>query len=111
MTDNKALEISCQEAKSLLAAGQIQLLDCREQEERELVAISESVHIPMSEFQDRVEELRGKEDEPIVVHCHHGMRSLQVAEWLRSQGFADVKSMAGGIDRWALEINPTLARY
>ena len=48
---------------------------------------------------------------PLVVFCHHGIRSLQVAGWLRSQGLEDAASMAGGIDRWSLEIDPTVPRY
>ena len=47
----------------------------------------------------------------LVVFCHHGMRSLQVAEWLRRQGLEDCVSMAGGIDRWSLEIDPAVPRY
>jgi rhodanese-related sulfurtransferase len=45
------------------------------------------------------------------VYCHHGVRSRQVANWLRGQGFAQVQSLAGGIDRWTLEIDATLPRY
>jgi rhodanese-related sulfurtransferase len=47
----------------------------------------------------------------LVLFCHHGMRSLQVAEWLRRQGLEDSMSMAGGIDRWSLEIDPGVPRY
>jgi rhodanese-related sulfurtransferase len=46
-----------------------------------------------------------------VVHCHHGGRSLRVAHWLREQGFANAQSMAGGIDRWSQEIDPSVPRY
>ena len=48
---------------------------------------------------------------PVVVLCHHGMRSMQVAAWLRHQGFAGAVSVSGGIDAWARQIDPTLARY
>jgi adenylyltransferase/sulfurtransferase len=65
----------------------------------------------MSVIQDRVNELQPYKQKEIVVHCHHGGRSLKVTHWLRSQGFANVKSMAGGIDQWAVEIDPKLARY
>ena len=47
----------------------------------------------------------------IVAYCHHGVRSRQVANWLRGQGFTQVQSLAGGIDRWTLEIDATLPRY
>jgi len=51
------------------------------------------------------------EDAPIVVICHHGMRSLQVVNWLREQGINHCASMAGGIDRWSREIDPSVPRY
>jgi rhodanese-related sulfurtransferase len=47
----------------------------------------------------------------LVVFCHHGMRSANVVNWLRGQGIADCQSMAGGIDRWSLEIDPAVPRY
>ena len=52
-----------------------------------------------------------EEENPIVVLCHHGMRSLQVVGWLREQGVENCTSMAGGIDRWSLEIDPKVPRY
>ena len=59
----------------------------------------------------RVGELEAFKQKEIVVHCHHGGRSLKVTHWLRGQGFANVKSMAGGIDLWAIEIVPKRAFY
>ena len=56
-------------------------------------------------------ELAPHRDRRIVVHCHLGGRSLQVAQWLRSQGFGRAQSMAGGIDTWACDIDKTLRRY
>jgi rhodanese-related sulfurtransferase len=50
-------------------------------------------------------------DDEIVCYCHRGMRSLDVAVWLRGQGVAKVKSLAGGIERWSLEIDPNVPRY
>src|SRR5580698_6575166 len=47
-------------------------------------------------------------DAPIVVLCHHGARSLSVTMWLRSQGFEQVQSLAGGIDAWSRTIDPTV---
>jgi rhodanese-related sulfurtransferase len=65
----------------------------------------------MSELSQRVVELDELRDAEMVVYCHHGVRSRQVANWLRGQGFAHVQSLAGGIDRWAQEIDGTLPRY
>jgi rhodanese-related sulfurtransferase len=65
----------------------------------------------MSELATRVEELAAHKDKPIIVHCHHGGRSLRVAKWLREQGFIQAQSMAGGIDAWSLQIDPDVPRY
>jgi rhodanese-related sulfurtransferase len=51
------------------------------------------------------------EEKPIVVFCHHGMRSLQVVGWLRQQGVENCVSMSGGIDQWSLAIDPKVPRY
>ena len=87
------------------------LLDCREQEEWDLVHINGALLIPMSEIQQRVGELTKHKDVHIVVQCHHGGRSLQVAHWLRNQGFDQSQSMRGGIDVWSQEIDSSLPRY
>jgi rhodanese-related sulfurtransferase len=55
--------------------------------------------------------LAAHRDRRIVVHCHHGGRSLRVANWLRGQGFEQAQSMAGGIDAWSTEIDPAVPRY
>ena len=67
--------------------------------------------LPMSELANRVAELEPHRDGEIVVHCHHGGRSLRVAMWLRNQGFARVSSLAGGIDLWSQQIDPGVPRY
>lgn len=106
------LEISCAEVKAQLdAADDFLLLDCREAEEHALVSIGQSTLLPMSEMQARVGELEQHRTRSVVVFCHHGMRSAQVANWLRERGFTHVQSMAGGIDRWATEIDPRMERY
>ena len=106
------LEIDCQTVHARREAGEaLLLLDCREPDEYETVRIKGSQLIPMSQLVDRVGELEPHRRQPIVVHCHHGGRSLRVANWLTQQGFSDVKSMAGGIDQWAAQIDPSLPRY
>ena len=60
---------------------------------------------------DRLSELEPQRAQRIVIHCHHGGRSLRVANFLRQQGFAHAQSMAGGIDQWAVEIEPGMTRY
>ena len=106
------LEITCRDAKALLAADdQAVLIDCRETDEYALVSIDLACLVPMSELSARVGELAHLADRRIIVHCHHGGRSAQVAAWLRKQGFPHAQSMAGGIDQWAIEIEPGMARY
>jgi len=109
---NPSLEVDCRSVRQQLEAGsEFLLLDCREPDEHALVHIEQAKLIPMSELMARVGELEPHRDQSIVVHCHHGGRSLQVAQWLRRQGFSQAQSMAGGIDRWAEEIDPSLPRY
>ncbi len=87
------------------------LLDCRESDEYAFVHLQGSTLIPMSELRQRVSELEPHRDRHVVVYCHHGGRSLQVTQWLRRQGFPHVQNMAGGIDAWSLQIDPSLPRY
>ncbi|HRP63370.1 MAG TPA: rhodanese-like domain-containing protein [Phycisphaerales bacterium] len=87
------------------------LLDCRTEQERALAHIADSMFLPMNELGDRLAELEPHRDRPIVVYCHTGRRSLMVARALRQAGFDHASSMAGGIDRWSLEIDPSIPRY
>lgn len=105
------LEISIAEAQPLLGADGVYWLDCREQDEWDLCHIDGANLLPMSEIADRVGELEAVKDAHVVVYCHHGGRSLRVANFLRQQGFARAQSMAGGIDQWAVQIDSSLTRY
>lgn len=106
------LEISCHQVHTLRTSGRaLALIDCREPHEHELVAIEGNQLIPMSEFPTRVAQLPTNQSIPLVIYCHHGGRSAQVAAWLRNQGFPHAQSMAGGIDQWAQEIEPGMTRY
>lgn len=106
------MEIDVASVKARLDAGEDFLfLDCREQHEFDAVRIEGTTLLPMSEMQERVSELEPHKDRNIVIHCHHGGRSLRVAMFLRQHGYASAASMAGGIDAWAVEIEPGMARY
>jgi rhodanese-related sulfurtransferase len=106
------IEIDCRAVKSLRDAGRdFLLVDCREPDEQALVRIDGATLLPMSQLQDRLGELAPHRSRRIVVHCHHGGRSLRVVEWLRSQGFDRTQSMTGGIHQWAVEIDPSLPQY
>ena len=112
MTTPLPIEIDVQAVAALQNSGEpFLLLDCREQNEHDLVRISGSKLIPMSEITKRIDELEEFRDSRIVVHCHHGGRSLRVTNWLRGQGFSSAQNMSGGIHAWAEQIDSTLARY
>lgn len=97
-------------ATAALRADQaVILLDVREAWEYALCRIDHSIHIPMNEIPRRLAEL--DRSATIVVVCHHGMRSLQVAHYLRAQGYAEVANLSGGIDAWARAVDPTMATY
>jgi rhodanese-related sulfurtransferase len=110
--DSLPVEVVPGEVKGMLdGKADFLFLDCREADEHAAVHIAEAVLLPMSELTDRASELEPHKNRRIVVHCHHGGRSLRVAKWLRQQGFAGAQSMKGGIDQWAVEIDPSLPRY
>jgi len=85
------------------------LLDVREADELAICAIENAVHIPMAEVPQRLGELPA--DTPLVVMCHHGMRSLRVVNYLRGNGFNNAVNLDGGIDAWAAQIEPAVGRY
>ena len=106
------LEISCAQLhRKLQACEDLLLVDCREPDEHALVAMEEAVLLPFVELPERLDELTAHRERPIVVHCHLGMRSLRAACWLREQGFTQAQSLAGGIEQWAVEIEPGMKRY
>lgn len=105
------IEIDPSEVKRRIDAGQgIRMLDVREPFEHRQAHIAGVELIPMRSVPQSLEPLRAGKGQ-LVVFCHHGVRSLQVVQWLRHQGLEDAVSMAGGIDRWSLEIDPTVPRY
>jgi adenylyltransferase/sulfurtransferase len=103
-------EIRPQELKARLDKGEHPvLLDVREPEEVEIVNLLDAVHIPMGEVPSRLHEL--DPDKEIIVYCHHGVRSLRVAQFLAQHDFTKVVNLAGGIDAWALDVEPGMVRY
>jgi rhodanese-related sulfurtransferase len=104
------LEILPREVKERLERGEkVLLVDVREPHEHALCQIEGAVLIPMGTIPANLQKL--DTDEDVICFCHHGMRSMDVANWLRTQGVKSAKSMAGGIDRWSLEIDPMVPRY
>ena len=103
-------EISPQEAAGLLAEGQAKLIDVREPWEMATAHIVGSLAMPMGDVPARAHQELDP-DERLLVVCHHGVRSMNVAFWLREQGFEQAQSVRGGIDAWADEVDATVGRY
>jgi len=109
-TTDVPLEIDVRTAADLLARGKpLLLVDVREPWEFEICRIFGAQLIPMGTIPANLQAL--DTDDPIICYCHHGMRSLDVAVWLRGQGVAQAQSLAGGIDRWSQDIDPSVPRY
>ena len=87
------------------------LLDCRTEEEYSIAKIAQSKLIPMQEIPGRLDELEPWKQKRLVVHCHHGVRSLRVAKWLREHGFDNAQSLKGGIEAWRNEIDSSIPAY
>jgi adenylyltransferase/sulfurtransferase len=104
------MEVAPGEVKDKLARGEkFVFVDVREKWEYDTTHIAGSVLIPLREIPTNLARLEDADE--IVLFCHHGMRSLDAAAWLRSQGVKGARSMAGGIDRWSAEIDPNVPRY
>jgi rhodanese-related sulfurtransferase len=93
------------------------LLDVREQFELQMVKLDDDRVrcIPLSELSSRgtdalPEDLQVR-DKEIIVFCHHGSRSKQVAAWLKKQGWQNVFNLEGGIDAYAVFVEPEIGRY
>lgn len=85
------------------------VLDVREPWEHEVCNIAGSRLLPMQDIPARVQELPADTD--IVVLCHHGMRSLQVAQFLKQSGLERVSNLSGGIAAWAAQVDPDMSQY
>jgi rhodanese-related sulfurtransferase len=107
------LEITPAEAQSLRESGEPSFfIDVREPDEWALARIDGSSLVPMGSVPANLQDMEGKADEgTLIVYCHHGVRSLQVVAWLRERGISECYSMAGGIDRWSREIDPSVPLY
>ena len=103
-------EVSPQEAALLLLKNQARFIDVREPWEYATAHIGGSVLMPMGDVPSRAHQELDP-DERIVVLCHHGMRSMNVAVWLRNQGFEQAQSLRGGIDAWSAEVDASVGRY
>lgn len=109
MTDHP-LEISIEEAARLLASATPPvLIDVREPDEHAICCIACAKLIPMASVPERLSEI--PQDVPVLIHCHHGGRSLRVTQFLRAKGYGKVSNVKGGIDAWSLKVDPKVRRY
>ena len=109
MSSFDRFDVSPAEVQQALARGDLfTLLDVREPFELTVARVEGAVGIPMNDVPARVAELDTAL--PVVCLCHHGGRSTRVAMWLRSRGFT-THNVEGGIEAWALTVDPSLARY
>lgn len=104
------LEITPADVKARLDRGEkLVLVDVREPWEYELCRIEGAKLVPLGALSSSLQTLPDVDE--VICYCHHGMRSLDAAAWLRFQGIEKAKSMAGGIERWSLEVDSKTPRY
>ena len=85
------------------------VLDIREPAEVAICVIDGSLTMPMQQVPARIDTL--PRSQPLVVVCHHGVRSAMVTAFLRDNGFDQAWNLAGGIDAWSRHIEPDMPRY
>lgn len=102
-------EISAVDTAFLLKSTNAAILDVREENELSICRMEGALHIPMAEVPDRYAEL--PKDVPLIVFCHHGMRSLKVVEYLKARGLENAINLTGGIHAWANEVDAEMPRY
>jgi rhodanese-related sulfurtransferase len=104
------LQIDPREVKQRLDRGDnFLLVDVREPWEHQVCRIEGAQLIPLGAIPANLALFEEAED--VVLYCHHGMRSLDAAAWLRAQGVTAARSLSGGIERWATEIDSSVPRY
>ena len=110
--DNGADELTPLELRARLETREGRsplVVDVRDYWEWEIARIPGSIHLPLSSLAERVGEIDPRRE--VVTVCHRGPRSATASRLLRAAGFDRVWSLAGGVDAWAAEVDPTLARY
>ena len=104
------LQITPTDVKARLDRGdKLTFVDVREQWEYDLCRIEGAKLVPLGSLAASVDTLLGADE--VICYCHHGMRSLDAAAWLRFQGVEKAKSMSGGIEQWSVDIDPEIPRY
>ncbi|MDA7920424.1 rhodanese-like domain-containing protein [Verrucomicrobiales bacterium] len=109
-------EMTPNELQTLLSSNDspvFRLIDCREIDEYAICRIEKAELIPLSRFAAEAPDklIETEEPLPVVVYCHHGIRSMNATLFLRDKGLEKVWSLAGGIDLWSTQIDPEVPRY
>ena len=103
-------EATPSQIKQRLDAGEdLVLIDVREPHELQVAAVADAQPYPMSEAYTWIDQL--PKDRELVIMCHHGGRSRQVAAALAQRGYTEITNMSGGIDQWSVEVDPSVPRY
>ena len=106
------VSIQPQELAARLQNGeQFYLLDVRQQPEHEYAALPNSQLVPLHELPQRWQEIHPPSGSVLVAYCHHGVRSWHAAQFLEAAGLGPVLSLAGGLDAWSREVDPSIPRY
>lgn len=107
-----ATEITPRELARCLENGhKVQMIDVRQPWENEVARLPNSTLIPLNEMPQRLPEVLAEGSATVVLYCHHGVRSLSAVTYLHRLGYHHVRSLAGGIDGWSCEVDPTVPRY
>lgn len=101
--------LSPEQARQRLESDDAVLVDVREPMERELARLPGSIDIPLARLPDQLDSL--PREQPLILMCHHGVRSAMAADFLERHGFERVSNLEGGIDGWSREVDTEIPRY
>lgn len=114
MSQDTPIEINPDDVSSLLGnqgTHHFRIIDCREEDEWQICRLPEATLVPLSRFGELAPTAFTDTQAHLIIYCHHGMRSLRAAQWLRERGFAKAQSMHGGIEAWSDLVDPETPRY
>jgi rhodanese-related sulfurtransferase len=114
MTPETPLEIGPTDVSDLLerSGGRtFRLIDCREESEWQICRLPDAQLVPLAQFGELASQVFTDTQENIIIYCHHGVRSLRAAEFLRQRGYSHAQSMRGGIDAWSDMVDHGTPRY
>lgn len=106
---DKKIQISAKDAAKILKEDKTaRLLDVRDEEEYRLAHIEGALLVNQTNFQ---QIMQWPKDTTILIHCHHGIRSMDAASYMIGHGFTNVRSVSGGIESWSQDVDPSVPRY